>query len=82
MTRIGYKLSSEEHGPADLVAYAQRAESIGFGFAAISDHFHPWTSKQGHSPFVWGVLGAIANATERIAVLTGVTCPTIRMPRR
>ena len=78
MTTFGYKLSSEEHDPRDLVAQAQRAEQAGFEFAAISDHFHPWTSKQGHSPFVWGVLGAIAHATTRLDVLTGVTCPTIR----
>ena len=45
----------------------------------ISDHFHPWISAQGHSPFVWSVLGGIANATERIAVATGVTCPLIRI---
>ncbi len=58
--------------------YAQRAEEIGFTFAAISDHFHPWIDQQGHSPFVWGVLGAVAQATERIEVITGVTAPIIR----
>ena len=79
MARFGYKLSSEEHDPHALVEYARRAEATGFDFAAISDHFHPWTSKQGHSPFVWTVLGAIANATSRLELLTGVTCPTIRM---
>ncbi len=79
MTRFGYKLSSEEHGPNDLVTYARRAEEVGFSFAAISDHFHPWVSKQGHSPFVWGVLGGIAHQTRTIEVLTGVTCPTVRM---
>ena len=79
MARFGYKLSSEEHPPGDLVAYARRAEAIGFEFAAVSDHFHPWTSTQGHSPFVWCVLGALAQATDRIELLTGVTCPTIRM---
>ena len=78
MVEIGYKLSSEEHSPADLVRYARRAEEAGFTFAAISDHFHPWTDKQGHSPFVWGILGAIAQATERLVVGTGVTCPTVR----
>lgn len=79
MTRFGYKLSSEEHGPNDLVAYAQRAEEVGFSFAAISDHFHPWVSKQGHSPFVWGVLGGIAQQTRSLELITAVTCPTIRM---
>ena len=78
MTDFGYKLSSEEHGPADLVRYARRAEEAGFTFASISDHYHPWTDGQGHSPFVWSVIGAIAQATERLVVGTGVTCPTIR----
>ena len=78
MMKIGYKLSSEEHGPQDLVRYARMAEEAGFDFAAISDHFHPWTDKQGHSPFVWAVIGAIAEATEHIELGTGVTCPTVR----
>jgi coenzyme F420-dependent glucose-6-phosphate dehydrogenase len=79
MLRLGYKLSSEEHAPTDLVRYARRAEQVGFSFAAISDHIHPWIDRQGHSPFVWGVIGAIAHATERLEIVTGVTCPTIRM---
>jgi coenzyme F420-dependent glucose-6-phosphate dehydrogenase len=78
MTAIGYALSSEEHAPRDLVEHARLAEQRGFSYALISDHFHPWIDRQGQSPFVWGVLGAIANATERIALGTGVTCPTIR----
>lgn len=41
-------------------------------------HFHPWIDRQGQSPFVWSVLGAIAQATERLQVGTGVTCPLIR----
>lgn len=76
---IGYHLSSEEHQPHDLVRYARRAEESGFGFAQISDHFHPWVNRQGSSPFVWGVLGAIAEATETIPVGTAVTCPTVRI---
>jgi G6PDH family F420-dependent oxidoreductase len=79
MTKFGYTLSSEEHGPGDLVANAQRAEAVGFDFLSISDHFHPWVSEQGHSPFVWAVLGAIAQATDHIDVGTGVTCPIVRM---
>ena len=48
------------------------------GFALISDHFHPWTNRQGQSPFVWATLGGIAQATSSLRVGTGVTCPTIR----
>ncbi|MEW6223000.1 MAG: TIGR03557 family F420-dependent LLM class oxidoreductase [Chloroflexota bacterium] len=79
MTAIGYALSSEEHGPADLVRHAALAESAGFSFALVSDHFHPWIERHPHSPFVWGVLGAIAQATDRLVVGTGVTCPTMRI---
>jgi len=79
MNELGYALSSEEHPPADLVAHARRAEEAGFRFALISDHFHPWVDRQGHSPFVWTVLGGIAQATERLEVGTGVTCPTVRI---
>ncbi len=77
--KIGYHLSCEEHGPADLVRNAVAAEEAGFEFAFISDHFHPWTRRQGHSPFVWSVLGGIASATERIRVGTAVTAPIIRI---
>ena len=76
---LGYALSSEEHPPNDLVRNARRAEDAGFTFALISDHFHPWVDAQGHSPFVWSVIGGIAQATERLRLGTGVTCPTIRM---
>ena len=76
---FGYTLSSEEQPPARLVRYAERAEQLGFDFVSISDHYHPWVSAQGHSPFVWAVLGAVARATERIQVAVGVTCPIIRI---
>jgi len=75
---IGYALSSEEFGPGDLVRYARLAEEHGFMFALISDHFHPWTDRQGQSPFVWAVIGAIAQATDQLRLGTGVTCPLIR----
>jgi coenzyme F420-dependent glucose-6-phosphate dehydrogenase len=76
---IGYKLSSEEHGPNDLVRFATLAEEHGFGFAMISDHFHPWIDRQGQSPFVWSVIGAIAQSTKRLRLGTAVTCPTVRV---
>ena len=79
VSSIGYALSSEEHRPVDLVRHARAAEEAGFEFALISDHFHPWIDQQGQSPFVWGVLGAIAEATDRIEIGTGVTCPTVRI---
>src|SRR5204863_8024120 len=73
-----YALSCEEHRPNDLVRHASLAEEAGFTFALISDHYHPWIDRQGHSPFVWGVIGGIAQATQRLRLGTGVTCPTTR----
>lgn len=77
--KLGLTLSSEEHGPTALVENARMAEEHDFDFVSISDHYHPWISEQGHSPFVWSVLGAIAEATDRIEVGVGVTCPTVRI---
>jgi G6PDH family F420-dependent oxidoreductase len=77
--RLGYSLSSEEFPPNEMVRNAVRAEEVGFSTAWISDHFHPWIDRQGHSPFVWSVIGGIAAATENLRVGTGVTCPTIRI---
>src|SRR5919109_2688924 len=79
MFALGYALSSEEHAPNELVRYARRAEEAGFTFALISDHYHPWIDHQGHSPFVWSVIGRIAHATQRLTLGTGVTCPTMRV---
>lgn len=77
--KLGYNLSSEEHPPNDLVKNARRAEEVGFDFALISDHYHPWLDRQGHSPFVWSVIGGIAHVTERLHLGTGVTCPIMRV---
>jgi G6PDH family F420-dependent oxidoreductase len=77
--QIGYHLSSEELAPTQMLAAAHRAEQAGFSFLTISDHFHPWTHRQGESAFVWSVIGGIAAVTERIEVGTAVTCPTTRI---
>jgi len=78
MVSIGYFLSSEEFGPRELVRQARTAQQAGFERLWISDHFHPWNSEQGQSPFVWSVIGALAEATD-LPVATAVTCPTVRM---
>lgn len=77
--QFGYALSAEEHAPRELVANARSAEQAGFDFAVISDHYHPWIDRQGESAFVWSVMGAISEATDRIRIGTGVTCPTTRI---
>jgi len=77
--QYGLTLSSEEHPPRRLVDIAALAEDHGFDFVTISDHFHPWVDEQGHSPFVWSVLGALAERTSTLGVAVGVTCPTVRI---
>jgi G6PDH family F420-dependent oxidoreductase len=76
--KIGYKLFAEAFSPQELVGQAVRAEEAGFDFVEISDHYHPWLFSHGHSGFAWSILGAIAARTERIELVTGVTCPFLR----
>lgn len=76
--RIGYFLSTEEFGPADLVEQARAAERAGFDALWISDHYHPWNDAQGQSPFVWSVIGALSQ-TCGLPLTTAVTCPTVRL---
>src|SRR5437660_8716887 len=78
MTLIGYTMMCEQAGPKQLVRDVALAEEAGFDFAVISDHYFPWLDSQGHAPYAWSVLGAAAQATERIPVMTYVTCPIIR----
>ncbi|MCH8612597.1 TIGR03557 family F420-dependent LLM class oxidoreductase [Arsenicicoccus dermatophilus] len=78
MTRFGYTLMTEQAGPKDLVRHARKAEEVGFDLEVASDHYFPWLSAQGHAPFVWSVLGAVAHATERVDLMTYVTCPILR----
>lgn len=78
MTRFGYFLATEEHGPEELVRQARAAEEAGFDALWISDHYHPWLDAQGQSAFVWSVVGAISRVTS-LPVTTAVTCPTTRI---
>lgn len=78
MARIGYTLMTEQSGPASLVRYARQAEQHGFDFALCSDHYSPWLASQGHAPYAWTVLGAVAEATNQLELATFVTCPIRR----
>ncbi|ATI36170.1 LLM class F420-dependent oxidoreductase [Rhodococcus sp. H-CA8f] len=78
MARFGYTLMTEQAGPKELVRHAVRAEEVGFDFEVMSDHYSPWLTEQGHAPYAWSVLGAVAHATERVGLMTYVTCPTVR----
>ena len=76
--QLGYTMMTEQAGPRDLVRHVVGAEEAGFDFAVSSDHFFPWLSEMGHSPHAWVTLGAAAQATSRIPLMTYVTCPTFR----
>jgi G6PDH family F420-dependent oxidoreductase len=78
MTDFGYTMMTEQSRPDQLVRDLQNAEQAGFDFSVISDHYQPWLEEQGHSGYAWSILGAAAQATERIPLMTYVTCPTIR----
>jgi len=78
MTEFGYTMMGEQAAPQQLVHDVVAAEQAGFDFAVISDHYFPWLDEQGHAPFTWSVLGAAAQATERIPLMTYVTCPIRR----
>jgi G6PDH family F420-dependent oxidoreductase len=78
MTRFGYTLMTEQAGPQQLVRDAAAAEQAGFDFEVSSDHYSPWLQAQGHAPYAWSVLGAVSQVTERVDLMTYVTCPTIR----
>ncbi|MGY1814323.1 LLM class F420-dependent oxidoreductase [Blastococcus sp. SYSU D00820] len=76
--QLGYTMMTEQAGPKDLVGHVVGAEEVGFDFAVSSDHFFPWLDEMGHSPNAWVTLGAAAQATSRIPLMTYVTCPLFR----
>ncbi|MFD1936873.1 MULTISPECIES: TIGR03557 family F420-dependent LLM class oxidoreductase [Nonomuraea] len=78
MVQIGYTLMSEQTPARQLVEYAAAAERVGFDFAVLSDHYFPWLEEMGHSPYAWSVLGAVAQVTRRLPLMTFVTCPIMR----
>ena len=75
---IGYTMMTEQTGPRELVRDVVRAEQVGFDFSVSSDHYFPWLDAQAHASHAWTVLGAAAQATERIPLMTYVTCPIVR----
>ena len=78
MTRYGYTLMTEQSAPRELVRYAQRAEAAGFDFEVMSDHYFPWLEEQGHAGYAWSMLGAVSQVTDRVELMTYVTCPILR----
>ena len=78
MTRFGYTLMTEQSDPRALVRYAVAAERAGFDFEVMSDHYFPWLVEQGHAGYAWSMLGAVSQVTERVELMTYVTCPIMR----
>jgi G6PDH family F420-dependent oxidoreductase len=78
MTRFGYTLMTEQSGPRQIVEYAGAAERAGFDFEVMSDHYFPWLDEQGHAGYAWSMMGAVTQVTERVELMTYVTCPIIR----
>ena len=80
MPSYGYTLMTEQSGPRELVGYAAAAERAGFDFEVMSDHYFPWLDEQGHAPYAWSMLGAVTQVTERVELMTYVTCPIDALP--
>jgi G6PDH family F420-dependent oxidoreductase len=78
MVGCGYTLLGEQAGPRELVDFARSGERAGFDFEVMSDHYFPWLERQGHSPYAWSTLGAVSQVTERVELMTYVTCPILR----
>src|SRR3954465_7883818 len=78
MTRYGYTLMTEQSGPREIVRYAAGAEQAGFDFEVMSDHYSPWLAEQGHAAYAWSMLGAVTQVTDRVELMTYVTCPLMR----
>src|SRR3954471_19126135 len=78
MTNYGYTLMTEQSGPREIVRYAAAAERAGFDFEVMSDHYFPWLEEQGHAAYAWSMLGAITQVTDRVELMTYVTCPIMR----
>jgi G6PDH family F420-dependent oxidoreductase len=78
LVEVGYTMMGQQRSPKDLVNDLIHAEQAGFDFSVISDHFLPCLEEQGHSGYAWSILGAAAQATERIPLMTYVTYPIVR----
>ena len=78
MTQFAYFCGHEQFQPEELVRHAVLAEEAGFDMVEVSEHFHPWVDDLGASGFAFSTIAAMAQATERIQFVTGVTTPLFR----
>ena len=63
MFSIAYHASQEQFAPSALLKYVQLAEEAGFDAIHSSDHFHPWSVRQGQSGFTFSWIAAALQAT-------------------
>jgi coenzyme F420-dependent glucose-6-phosphate dehydrogenase len=78
MAKIYWFLGHEQFQPEVLVRHAVLAEEAGFDGVMVSEHFHPWVADGGGSGFAFATLGAIAQVTKRVELMTAVTTPLFR----
>lgn len=78
MTEFAYFCGHEQWQPEQLVRHAVLAEEAGFAYIVVSEHFHPWVDDVGASGFAFSTIGAIAQATSKVEIATGVTTPLFR----
>lgn len=76
--QVGFQLAHEQFTVRELVELGIAADQAGFDLLAVSDHFQPWQSNEGHSGQAWITMSAIGQKTKRIRMGTTVTCPTFR----
>lgn len=78
MTSFYYFCGHEQWQPETLVEHAVLAEEVGFDGIVVSEHFHPWVDDHSAAGFAYSTIGAMAQATERVRLVTGVTTPLFR----
>jgi coenzyme F420-dependent glucose-6-phosphate dehydrogenase len=76
--RIGYKASSEQFGPRELLEYAVAAEEHGLDSVTVADHYQPWRHEGGHAFYSLSWLSALGERTSRLILGTSVLTPTFR----
>ncbi len=76
--KIGYKASSEQFGPRELLEYAVAAEEHGLDSVTVADHYQPWRHEGGHAFYSQAWMSALGERTSRVLIGTSVLTPTFR----
>ena len=75
---LGYKASAEQFPPRELLEFSVHAEECGFDSVVVSDHFQPWRHTDGHAPYSFAWMGALAERTKKVRLGTSVVTPHFR----